>query len=307
MRPRNLGRRNAGRTRLSHRPQSAAYARLERQVNAHEWLAVHHGAAPLIVSFPHTGTEIPASLEPKLVSPWLARKDADHWVDVLYDFAHGLGATTIRTALSRTAIDVNRDPAGVSLYPGQTTTGLCPVETFAGEALYKPGCAPDAAEIARRRVEYFDPYHAALRSETERLRAVHRAVVVYDAHSILSRAPRLFEGELPQFNIGTDNGTTCSPALTAAIEAICDRSGMSRVTNGRFRGGWITRHYGKPQNGIHAIQMELAMRGYLEEPTEALTPTNWPLPLDDTHASTLRVALRDILDACIAFATGQSS
>jgi formiminoglutamase len=279
---------------------------MERKVTPHEWLAVHHGAAPLIVSFPHTGTEIPADIETKLVSPWLARKDADHWVDVLYDFAHSLGATTIRTALSRTVVDVNRNPSGASLYPGQTTTGLCPVETFAGEPLYKPRCEPDPAEIARRRAAYFDPFHAALLTEIERLRADHRAVVVYDAHSILSRTPRLFEGELPQFNIGTDNGATCDPALTAALESICDRSGMSRVTNGRFRGGWITRHYGKPRNGVHAIQMELAMRGYLEEPSAPLTADNWPVPLDDTHASTLRIALRDILDACIAFSSGHS-
>jgi formiminoglutamase len=275
-------------------------------MTAHEWLAVHRGAAPLILSFPHTGTEIPADIETKLVSPWLARKDADHWVDVLYDFAHALGATTIRTALSRTVVDVNRDPSGASLYPGQATTGLCPGETFAGEPLYKPGCEPDAAEISRRRAAYFDPYHAALLAEIERLRADHRAVVVYDAHSILSRSPRLFEGELPQFNIGTDNGATCDPALTAALESICDRSGMSRVTNGRFRGGWITRHYGKPRNGVHAVQMELAMRGYLEEPSSPLTAENWPVPLDDTHASTLRIALRDILDACIAFPSGHS-
>jgi N-formylglutamate deformylase len=276
-------------------------------VTAHDWLAVHHGDAPLIVSFPHTGTEIPEGIETRLVSPWLARKDADHWVDVLYDFAHALGATTVRTSLSRTVIDVNRDPSGASLYPGQITTGLCPLETFAGEALYKPDCAPDAAEIARRRAAYFDPYHAALSEQIERLRSQHRAVVVYDAHSILSRAPRLFDGELPQFNIGTDNGATCDAALTKAIESICDRSGMSRVTNGRFRGGWITRRNGKPRKGVHAIQMELAMRGYLTEPAGALTEENWPVPLDDTHASTLRIALRDILDACIDFARRQTA
>lgn len=276
-------------------------------MTAHEWLAVHHGVGPLIVSFPHTGTEIPPAIEPRLVSLWRARKDADHWVDVLYDFAHSLGATTIRTSLSRTVVDVNRDPSGASLYPGQMTTGLCPLETFAGEPLYKPAREPDAAEIARRRAKYFDPYHDALRGEIERLRALHANIVVYDAHSILSRSPRLFDGTLPQFNIGTDNGTTCGPALTAAIERICDASGMSRVTNGRFRGGWITRHYGKPQNGIHAIQMELAMRGYLEEPTGTLTDKNWPVPLDDTRAAILRVALRDILDACMTFATGHSA
>ena len=275
-------------------------------MTSHDWLAVHHGDAPLIVSFPHTGTEIPSAIEPRLVSLWLARKDADHWVDVLYDFAHSLGATTIRTSLSRTVVDVNRDPSGASLYPGQTTTGLCPLETFAGEPLYKPGCEPDATEIALRRAGCFDPYHAALTAEIERLRSRHRAVVVYDAHSILSRAPRLFAGVLPQFNLGTNGGVTCDAALTKAVESICARSGMSHVTDGRFRGGWITRHYGKPRDGVHAIQMELAMRGYLQEPAEPLTENNWPVPLDDTHASTLRIALRDILDACLDFATGRS-
>jgi formiminoglutamase len=213
-----------------------------------------------------------------------------------------MGATTIRTSISRTVVDVNRDPSGASLYPGQATTGLCPIETFAGEPLYEAGESPDAAEIERRRREYFDPYHSHIAAELARLRARHGRVVLYDAHSILSRVPRLFEGELPQFNIGTNNGATCDASLTGAIERICDASGMSRVTNGRFRGGWITRHHGKPQNGIHAIQMELAMRGYLQEPESAATEDNWPAPLDDARAARLRVALRDILDACLNFA-----
>ena len=270
----------------------------------HEWLAIHHGDAPLVVSFPHTGTEIPAALETPLVSPWLARKDADYWVDVLYDFAREIGATTVRTALSRTVIDVNRDPSGVSLYPGQATTGLCPVETFDGEPLYALGHEPDAAEIARRRAEYFDPYHAALDAQLKRLRAAHARVVLYDAHSIRSQVARLFDGTLPQFNIGTNSGASCDAALTGRIEKICERSSFDHVTNGRFRGGWITRHYGKPQNGIHAVQMELAMRGYLHEPEGAFTESNWPAPLNDAHAATLRVALRDILDTCVNFAAG---
>ena len=273
-------------------------------MSSHEWLAVHHGDAPLIVSFPHTGTEIPADIEAQLASAWLARKDADYWVDVLYDFAHQSGATTIRTALSRTVIDVNRDPSGQSLYPGQATTGLCPVETFAGEPLYPPGREPDAAEVARRRDACFLPYHEQLALNIERLVEKFGRVVVYDAHSILSRSRRLFAGELPQFNIGTNGGASCDAALTQAIERLCDATGMSRVTNGRFRGGWITRHYGKPHSGVHAIQMELAMRGYLREPAH-LDELSWPAPLDDLIAAPLRVALRDILDACIAFATGR--
>jgi formiminoglutamase len=272
----------------------------------HEWLAIHHGDAPLLVSFPHTGTEIPVAIESNLASPWLARKDADHWVDVLYDFAHEMGATTLRTALSRTVIDVNRDPSGASLYPGQATTSLCPLETFDGEKLYAFGHEPDDAEIARRRAAYFDPYHAALNSQLQRLRARHPRVVLYDAHSIRSLVPRLFEGTLPQFNIGTNNGATCDAALTERIGKICAASSFDHVTNGRFRGGWITRHYGKPQNGIHAVQMELAMRGYLHEP-EPLTEANWPAPIEDAHAATLRVALRDILDTCVSFAAGKSA
>ena len=273
----------------------------------HEWLAVHHGDAPLLVSFPHTGTEIPAAIEATLVSPWLARKDADYWVDVLYDFAHEMGATTLRTALSRTVIDVNRDPSGASLYPGQATTGLCPIETFDGEPLYTPDKEPDAAEIARRRAAYYEPYHEALDSELKRLRSGHDRVVLFDAHSIRSHVARLFEGTLPQFNIGTNNGATCDATLTARIEKICAASSFDHVTNGRFRGGWITRHYGKPAKGIHAVQMELAMRGYLHEPEEKLTEANWPAPLEDAHAATLRVALRDILDTCVNFATGKSA
>jgi N-formylglutamate deformylase len=273
-------------------------------VNAsREWLAVHHGEAPLIVSFPHTGTEIPPAIESRLVSPWIGRKDADHWVDVLYDFAHSMGATTLRTALSRTVIDVNRDPTGASLYPGQHTTGLCPTQTFDGEPLYIPGSEPDAAEIAQRRQAFFEPYHEAIRTEIARLREKFPAVVLYDAHSIRSRVPRLFEGELPQFNIGTHGGASAGVALTAAVERICETSGFTHVTNGRFRGGWITRHYGKPVDGVHAIQMELAMRGYLHE-AEAPDEQNWPTPLDDLLAARLRVALRDILEACMTFARG---
>jgi formiminoglutamase len=267
-----------------------------------DWLSVHHGHEPLVVSFPHTGTEIPERIESSLVSPWLARKDTDYWVDVLYDFAHSLGATTIRTALSRTVIDVNRDPSGASLYPGQATTGLCPLETFDGEPLYKSGSEPGPVEVLRRRVEYFDPFHLALAFELERKRAEFGCVVLYDAHSILSRVPRLFEGVLPQFNIGTNNGSACDPELTSSIEEICDTSGFSCVTNGRFRGGWITRRCGNPTVNIHAVQMELAMHGYLNEPSKPLNRANWPAPVDDALAARLRVALRDILQACIAFA-----
>lgn len=271
-----------------------------------EWLAVHHGTAPLIVSFPHSGTEIPPDIEPHLTSGWLARKDADHWIDVLYGFARDLGATTIRTAVSRTVIDVNRDPTGASLYPGQYTTTLCPLETFDGQALYRAGREPDAAEIERRRIAYFDPYHAALREQIQRLRTQCGGVVLFDAHSIRSRIPALFAGVLPQFNVGTNGGASCAPQLQAHIERLCERTKLDWVSNGRFRGGWITRHHGAPAENIHAVQMELAMRGYLHEPAIP-SESNWPAPLDEDLAANLREPLAAILRACIEFISGRRS
>ena len=265
------------------------------------WLQVTRGDAPLIISLPHTGTDIPADIEPHLVSPWLARKDADWWIDRLYAFAEGMGATLVRTAISRTVIDVNRDPSGVSLYPGQATTELCPTTTFDGEALYRDG-DPDAAEIDRRRTTYFEPYHAALRAEIDRLRTAHPTVVLYEAHSIRSRVPRLFDGELPQFNLGTNSGASCDDALTTAVEAACDASGLSRVTNGRFKGGWTTRHYGQPPSGVQAIQMELACRGYMDDPAKLPTPDTWPTPFNADRAEPLRSVLEDVLSACLQFA-----
>lgn len=262
------------------------------------WLAVSRGEAPLVVAFPHSGTDIPEQLEGSFLSPWLTRKDADWWIDRVYAFAASLGATTVRTSISRSVIDVNRDPSGASLYPGQATTELCPTTTFAGEPLYRDA-PPDAAEIAWRRSNWFDPYHDALAAELERLRAANGNVVLYDAHSILSHVPRLFDGELPLFNIGTNNGATCDPALTDAVVAIAAASGHSHVLDGRFRGGWTTRHYGQPQRGIQAIQMELSMRGYLREPAEP-TPETWPAPFDPT--APVIADLRRILTACIAFA-----
>ena len=271
------------------------------------WLDVRRGDAPVVVSLPHTGTAIPAEIEAQLVSPWLARKDADWWVDDLYDFVHELGITTVRTSISRTVIDVNRDPSGKSLYPGAHTTGLCPIATFDNESLYLPGMKPDTGDVNQRLENYFVPYHAALLSELERLGATNPRVVLYDAHSIRSRIPHLFEDELPQFNIGTNDGESCDVELTEAVEAACAPfTEFTRVTNGRFKGGWITRYYGEPARGVHAIQMELACRGYMDEPDTAATSDNWPTPYDRARAAPLRAALRKVLEACLAFARAET-
>ena len=268
-------------------------------------IEITRGSAPLIVSLPHTGTEIPPEIAARLVSPWLGLKDADWWIDRLYAFAEGMDATIVRTAISRTVIDVNRDPSGASLYPGQATTELCPTTTFDGEPLYRDG-GPDAAAIERRRTAYFEPYHAALRAEIDRLRGLHPTVVLYEAHSIRSRVPRLFDGELPQFNLGTNSGASCDDALTAAVEAACDVSGLSRITNGRFKGGWTTRHYGQPSTGVHALQMELACRGYMDDPVEPPTEDTWPAPFHADRAEPLRRVLEGVLDACLSFARSKA-
>ena len=260
------------------------------------WLTVTRGAAPLLVSLPHTGTALPEAVAADLVSRDLALYDTDWWIDRLYDFAADLGATVVHTAISRTVIDVNRDPSGASLYPGQATTGLCPTTTFDGRPLYRPGAEPGAAEIARRREAYFEPYHRALAAERDRLRALHPDIVVYDCHSIRSRVPRLFEGELPVLNIGTNGGLSAAPAIEAGVVRACASSPFSTVLNGRFKGGWITRSLGKPADGVHAVQMEIACRGYVDETVQG-TPT-----YDPAYAAPMRHFLQGLLGDLVRLA-----
>lgn len=267
-----------------------------------DWLQIHRGEAPLVVAFPHGGTGL-GGIEPRFSSPWLARRDADWWIAELYDFAKEMGATTIVTDVSRSVIDVNRDPSGASLYPGMATTELCPTTTFDGERLYR-AFDPEEDEIDWRRRTFFDPYHAALRAELDRLRALHPRVVLYDAHSIRSRIPRLFEGELPQFNLGTNSGATCASELEAALVAVCQASGQTWIANGRFKGGWTTRHYGAPESGVHAVQMELAMRGYMDEP-KVPHEGNWP-GTKHAHPAILPT-LKALIGACLTFAEGTTA
>jgi N-formylglutamate deformylase len=258
-----------------------------------DWLIVRRGDIPLVVSIPHAGVDL-AEFEPAFVDPWLARKDADWRLDELYDFVFALGATVVRTKLSRSIIDVNRDPSGASLYPGQATTELCPTTTFDGEPLYRAGLALDQAEIAERRRLYFNPYHAALGAEIARLRQTFKRVALFDAHSIRSRIPRLFAGELPVFNLGTNSGRSCSPSLRATVEAVLSSSGASAVTDGRFKGGWITRAFGRPAEGVEALQLELACRAYMRE-TKRPASGNWPTPIDAVRAAKTRATLKRVL------------
>lgn len=251
-------------------------------------IETRQGHSPLVLGLPHTGTDIPRDCKDGLINIGLAMADTDWHIDQLYD---GLvdGATTVRTPIHRYVIDVNRDPSGASLYPGQNTTGLCPITDFDGREIYKPGQEPDAAEIARRTALYHAPYHAALAGEVARVRAQHGFAILYDCHSIRSRIPFLFDGTLPDFNIGTNDATSCAPAIEALVHARTRAArGYSSVRNGRFKGGWTTRHYGHPAQGVHAIQMELAQSTYLA--AEAA-----PWRYDPARADALRKHLRAIL------------
>lgn len=251
-------------------------------------LEITQGRSPLVLGIPHTGTDIPTECLDRLNDTGRAIADTDWHIHSLYD---GLldDVTTVRTPIHRYVIDVNRDPSGASLYPGQNTTTLCPLTDFDGTRIYLDGQEPDAAEVARRRLAYHAPYHAALMAEMERVKALHGFAILYDCHSIRSKIPFLFDNTLPDFNIGTNHGATCAPAIETEVAAICSgANGYSSIINGRFKGGWTTRAYGTPSQGFHAIQMELAQSTYmLESP---------PWRYLDDRADRLRVHLRTILE-----------
>lgn len=227
--------------------------------------SLERGTAPLIISIPHLGTQIPESLRAQYTDIALTVADTDWHLDRLYAFAKEIGATILGARISRYVIDLNRPPNDESLYPGQTTTSLCPTETFRGEPLYRESCAPDAQERQRRVRMYWQPYHDALAAELKRLRDAHANVLLWEAHSIASVLPRLFDGKLPDLNIGTQDGRTADSRVQSGAERAAAASGFTWIANGRFKGGYITRHFGAPQNGIHAIQLEMCQSTYMNE------------------------------------------
>ncbi|HVK90176.1 MAG TPA: N-formylglutamate deformylase [Mycoplana sp.] len=258
---------------------------------------IRQGTSPVILAFPHTGTIVPDAILARLNDNGRILADTDWHIHELYD---GLldNVTTVRATFHRYVIDANRDPEGVSLYPGQNTTGLVPETDFDGKAIWKDGEAPDADDIAARLRDFHAPYHAALAAEIERVKAIHGVAVLYDCHSIRSHIPFLFEGKLPDFNIGTDMGKTCDKAIeAAAVEVAGKADGYTSVLNGRFKGGWTTRHYGRPETGVHAIQMELAQSSHLATETP-------PFAYDLAKAEQLRSHLKTILQRIEQIALG---
>ncbi len=256
---------------------------------------LRQGAAPLLVSFPHDGTEIPAEIAAHMTPAALARPDTDWHVARLYDFVAELGASTLQPRMSRYVVDLNRDPSGTALYPGADNTGLVPTSTFERESIYQPGREPDAAEIAERVERWFLPYHAALELEIGRLLDTFGVAVLFDAHSIRSEVPRFFDGVLPDLNLGTASGESADDALAArAFHVLSSAKGYSAVRDARFKGGFITRRYGQPASGVHALQLELAQKNYMHEAP--------PYEFDEARADRLRPVLRELVGVLLEFA-----
>jgi N-formylglutamate deformylase len=254
-----------------------------------EFYKFRAGRTPLLVSMPHTGTHIPEALARRMTPMALTVPDTDWHLERLYDFLDVLGASVLVATHSRYVVDLNRPPDNANLYPGQDTTGLCPMDTFHREPIYAPGHAPDEAEIAERVARYWQPYHDKLAEELARLKARHGRALLWDAHSIFSVVPRFFEGTLPDFNLGTADGRACAAGVGEALLAVASRAPAYRaVLNGRFKGGYITRRYGRPDEATHAIQLELSEATYMDEAA--------PYRFRDDLAAGVRPHLRAMLE-----------
>ncbi|MEX0735257.1 MAG: N-formylglutamate deformylase [Steroidobacteraceae bacterium] len=253
---------------------------------------LHRGVLPLLVSLPHVGTELPDEQCWGYVERAFGFEDTDWHLEKLYDFARELGASLIVPRFSRYLIDLNRPSENAPMYPGMNNTELCPTRFFSGDPLYREDSAPDAGEIARRTEQYWQPYHDVLRAELDRLRGIHGHVCLFEGHSIKSELPWLFKGKLPDLNLGTVGGTSCAPALRAALTRVLGRqSRFSQVVDGRFKGGHITRFYGNPDDGVHAIQLEMCWSCYMQE-----TP---PYVYDPRLASRVQPILRLLIETML--------
>ena len=252
------------------------------------------GDSPLVIDVPHAGTHVPDAIAARLTDAARPVPDTDWHVEKLYAFARDAGATLMAATHSRFVVDLNRDPAGVALYAGSDNTELVPTRTFDNEPIWRPGAEPDAREVDERVRAYFTPYHEALAAEVERVRARHGHAVLLDGHSIRAQVPRFFAGRLPDFNLGTADGASADRALERIASGILAASApFTSVVNGRFKGGWITRHYGRPGAGVHALQLEMAQSAYMDEAP--------PYPWDAKRAAPLSAVLRMLVGALAAW------
>jgi len=258
-----------------------------------ETFVLHRGRRPLLVSLPHVGTEFPEDLQSSYTAHALEAEDTDWHLASLYSFARQIGASLIVPRFSRYVIDLNRPPENTPLYPGANNTELCPTRAFSGISIYRAGQEPDQVEIDYRREVYWRPYHEALAEELERIKGKHGYAVLWDGHSIKSELPWLFEGKLPDLNLGTADGASCAPALRTMLgHVLATQKSFTHVVDGRFKGGYITRRYGRPDAGVHSVQLEMCFSCYmLEEP---------PYMVDAGRAGRLLPVLRSLLLTALA-------
>ena len=253
---------------------------------------LYPGSRPLLVSLPHVGIRIPHELRSAYVARALDVEDTDWHLDQLYAFVRDMGASLIVPHYSRFVIDLNRPPENTPMYAGSNNTELCPTRFFSGDVIYRPGQAPDAAAIDERRARYWQPYHAALQGEMARLQAQHGHAVLFDGHSIKSVLPWLFEGKLPDLNLGTASGASCAPSLRNALQGTLQaQSRFTQVVDGRFKGGYITRSFGRPASGQHAVQLEMCWSTYMQEQP--------PYAVDSAGAATLAPVLRALVQTML--------
>jgi len=255
------------------------------------------GSRPLLISLPHDGSEIPSEIATRMTAAARTAPDTDWHVGQLYDFARMLGASVLRPRWSRYVVDLNRPADGTALYPGKSETGLIPTSTFAGESIYLSGQAPHSPEIAARVQRYWQPYHAALAQTLAQLRSQAPDVLLWEGHSIIGSCPMFFSGRLPDYNLGTTDGSSCSAQLQSVLEARLQVAGVDHAVNGRFKGGHITRHYGRPGNGVHAVQMELVQSNYMNEGA--------PFAYRPQRASGVQQVLRGMLEDALAVVEGR--
>ena len=253
---------------------------------------LHRGHVPLLVSMPHMGTVIPDHLRDRYVPRALDVEDTDWHMDRLYEFVRAMGASVLTPVFSRYVIDLNRPPDDAPMYPGASNTELCPTRFFTGDSLYREGAAPGPTERAQRREQYWQPYHDALQGELDRIKAEHGFTLLWDAHSIRSEIPWLFEGRLPDLNIGTANGEAADARIAAAVVDACrDAPGVTSVLNGRFKGGYITRRYGRPGEQVHAVQLEKCQCLYMQE--------QLPYAWDSDRATAIQPVLQRMVSAAL--------
>jgi N-formylglutamate deformylase len=254
------------------------------------------GRSALLVSIPHAGTQVPPAVAARMTEAARALPDTDWHVDRLYDFLEDLDASVLAATQSRFVIDLNRAPDGAPLYPGASNTELCPTTTFDELPVYRTGQEPDEAEIETRRTQVWRPYHERLQAELDAIKARHGIALLWDAHSIRSRVPRFFEGRLPDLNFGSGGGVSADPALLGRLAEVARTSGYTQAVDGRFKGGYITRAYGRPDEGVHAVQLELSQVIYMDEAP--------PYGFREDLAAGLRPVLRQLLERGLDWLSG---